>query len=66
MRHGAPITETEFQSALRSGERSDTWLDVQARALWQFQSALRSGERSDKKRLGNRDLFVVSIRAPLG
>jgi len=38
-----------FQSALRSGERSDPLAPCCAAAAAMFQSALRSGERSDAR-----------------
>jgi len=56
-----------FQSALRSGERSDTARAWPANSLSLFQSALRSGERSDcGPRCALVVLRLVSIRAPLG
>jgi len=55
-----------FQSALRSGERSDAPDVVVPAAAAKFQSALRSGERSDEV-VRECDYTVnVSIRAPLG
>ena len=56
---GAALLAVGFQSALRSGERSDKkssdtdWLELV------FQSALRSGERSDGKVSG-------SVSVPIG
>ena len=45
----APAPEDGFQSALRSGERSDAVSPPSHFTMSMFQSALRSGERSDKK-----------------
>ncbi len=45
---GRPFTK-QFQSALRSEERSDIEASATAGADWAFQSALRSEERSDPR-----------------
>ena len=43
-----------FQSALRSGERSDRRSKSDQASLLLFQSALRSGERSDRSAFDER------------
>jgi len=55
-----------FQSALRSGERSDREAGLQEITEEMFQSALRSGERSDHDEPPASGTAKVSIRAPLG
>jgi len=55
-----------FQSALRSGERSDQPEVAHLAKTMKFQSALRSGERSDSHVLRSHPPRRVSIRAPLG
>ena len=55
-----------FQSAPRSCDRSDKWVEVKLQGQCLFQSAPRSCDRSDKPDHGSRyQAQSVSIRAPV-